>query len=77
LLSFWDQRPAERDTRQSPLAVGLLFAICLAGVLVVVLLGTRLTFFNDDWYFLFQRPGLESHPGLDSLLAPHTVSRLY
>ena len=71
MLSFWDQRPAERDTRHSPLAVGLLLAICLAAVLVVVLLGTRLTFFNDDWYFLLQRPGLESHAGLDSLLAPH------
>jgi hypothetical protein len=23
------------------------------------------------WYFLLQRPGLESHAGLDSLLAPH------
>ena len=62
---------AERDFRRSPAALGLLFLVCLAAVLVVVLLGTRLTFFNDDWYFLFQRPGLESHGGLDTLLAPH------
>jgi hypothetical protein len=45
--------------------------VCLVGLLVVVFLGTRLTFFNDDWYFLLQRPGLESHGGLDTLLAPH------
>jgi hypothetical protein len=36
-----------------------------------VVLGTRLTFFNDDWYFLLQRPGLSAHPGIDSLLEPH------
>ncbi|HZU39809.1 MAG TPA: hypothetical protein VE992_02095, partial [Solirubrobacteraceae bacterium] len=46
-------------------------ALCLAGAALVVVLGTRLSFFNDDWYFLFQRPGLESHGGLDTLLAPH------
>jgi hypothetical protein len=33
----------------------------------VVILGTRLTFFNDDWSFLLQRPGLTA----DSVLAPH------
>jgi hypothetical protein len=27
--------------------------------------------FNDDWWFLFQRPGIESHGGFDTLLAPH------
>ncbi len=31
----------------------------------------KLTFFNDDWYVLLQRPGLESHAGPDVLLAPH------
>ena len=30
-----------------------------------------MSFFNDDWYFLLQRPGLDSGAGLDSLLAPH------
>jgi hypothetical protein len=40
-------------------------------VVVVVTLGSRLTFFNDDWYFLLQRPGLESHSGLNTLFAPH------
>jgi hypothetical protein len=33
----------------------------------VVVLGTQLTFFNDDWYFLLQRPGLTA----DSVFAPH------
>ena len=44
--------------------------VATAGGLIVVL-GDRLSFFNDDWYFLFQRPGLESKPGIDSILAPH------
>lgn len=52
-------------------ARGLLALLCMAGGLLVVVLRTRLTFFNDDWYFLLQRPGLESHGGLDTLLAPH------
>jgi hypothetical protein len=49
----------------------LLVLICAAGALLVVALQMRLTFFNDDWWFLLQRPGLESHGGLDTLLAPH------
>ncbi len=49
----------------------LLALLCSAGGLLVVVLRSRLTFFNDDWYFLLQRPGLESHGGLDTLLAPH------
>ncbi len=49
----------------------LLALVCTAGGLLVVVLRSRLTFFNDDWYFLLQRPGLESHGGLDTLLAPH------
>jgi len=39
--------------------------------LLLVLLGTRLTFFSDDWYFLLQRPGLSAHAGIDVVLAPH------
>ncbi|MEA2147433.1 MAG: hypothetical protein QOG59_3020, partial [Solirubrobacteraceae bacterium] len=45
--------------------------LCLLATALVVGLGTRLSFFNDDWYFLLQRPGLESHRGLDTLFAPH------
>lgn len=49
-------------------AVGVLAVVA---AVVVVVLGDRLSFFNDDWYFLLQRPGLDSGAGLDSLLAPH------
>ncbi len=49
----------------------LMALLGLAGGALLVILGMRLSFFNDDWYFLLQRPGLESHPGLDTLLAPH------
>jgi hypothetical protein len=45
----------------------LLGLICGASMVTLVLLGTRLTFFNDDWYFLLQRPGFTA----DSLLTPH------
>jgi hypothetical protein len=45
----------------------LLGVICAASAVTLVLLGTKLTFFNDDWYFLLQRPGL----GMDSVFAPH------
>jgi hypothetical protein len=51
--------------------------VLLASVVVVVVLGTRLTFFNDDWYFLLQRPGLESHGGVDGLLAPHNSNLVF
>ncbi len=71
MLSVAAQRRGRPEARTSLPAIALLAAICLASVLVLVLLGTRLTFFNDDWYFLLQRPGLESHGGLDVLLAPH------
>ena len=49
----------------------LLASLCGASALLLVILGTRLSFFNDDWWFLLQRPGLESHGGLDTVLAPH------
>jgi hypothetical protein len=39
--------------------------ICAASVLTLVLLGTRLTFFGDDWAFLLGRPGLGAHALLD------------
>jgi hypothetical protein len=41
--------------------------ICAASALSLVLLGTRLTFFGDDWAFLLQRPGFSA----DSLLDDH------
>ena len=49
----------------------LALALAVTAALLYVLLGDRLSFFNDDWYFLLQRPGLESGGGLDTLLAPH------
>jgi hypothetical protein len=41
--------------------------VCVTSAVTLVVLGTRLTFFNDDWYFLLQRPGLTAH----SVLTPH------
>jgi hypothetical protein len=41
--------------------------ICAASALTLVLLGTRLTFFGDDWAFLLQRPGFSA----DALLEDH------
>jgi hypothetical protein len=68
------RRRLPRRSLLSPLALGSLVAICVASVVVVVTLGSRLTFFNDDWWFLLQRPGLESHSGLNTLFAPHNSS---
>jgi hypothetical protein len=66
---------AAHHAEEPRLAVGVTWTLLgvLSGslVLIVVVLGTRLTFFNDDWYFLLQRPGLSAHPGIDVLLAPH------
>jgi hypothetical protein len=44
-----------------------LAVLCLASALTLVVLGTRLTFFNDEWYVLLLRPGVSAH----SLLDPH------
>jgi hypothetical protein len=49
-----------------PLWIALLALACSASVITIVVLGTRLTFFNDDWYFLLHRPGWSA----DTLLAP-------
>lgn len=38
---------------------------CLAAAVMVVVLGSRLTFFNDDWAFVLQRPGFTAHAILD------------
>jgi hypothetical protein len=42
-----------------PRARAILALVCGASMVLLVVLGTRLTFFNDDWFFLLQRPGLE------------------
>jgi len=52
----------------------VLALICAASAILLVVLGSRLSFFNDDWWFLLQRPGIESHGGLDVVLAPHNGS---
>jgi hypothetical protein len=59
------------DVRLATPVVAALVLLCGAGAMLVIALRSRLTFFNDDWWFLLQRPGLESHGGLDTLLAPH------
>ena len=41
--------------------------VCTASVATLAVLGSRLTFFGDDWAFLLQRPGW----GADALLDPH------
>jgi hypothetical protein len=45
----------------------ILGVLCLASAVTMVVLGTRLTFFNDEWYLLLQRPGFTA----DSLFNPH------
>jgi hypothetical protein len=49
------------------LAVALLAVACLLFVGMSIVLGSRLSFFNDDWYFLLQRPGWSA----DALFAPN------
>lgn len=49
---------------------------CTASAVTLVVLGTRLTFFNDDWAFVIQQPGLlDEHNGHLSLL-PIAVYRV-
>jgi hypothetical protein len=45
----------------------ILVVLCAASATTMVALGTRLTFFNDEWSILLQRPGLSA----DSVLEPH------
>jgi hypothetical protein len=49
----------------------LLALILGVSAAMLVVLGSRLSFFNDDWYFLLQRPGLVAHSGAGVWLAPH------
>jgi len=62
---------AQAQPRSAVAARWLLALLCLSSAALLVVLGSRLSFFNDDWWFLLQRPGLESHGGLDTVLAPH------
>ena len=48
-------------------AVLALAGACLLSAASIVLLGSRLTFFNDEWYVLLLRPGLSA----GTLLEPH------
>ena len=45
----------------------LLAILCAASALTLIVLGDRLTFFNDDWYILIQREGLNA----SSIFDPH------
>ncbi len=60
-----DSRVVERRESFRPWAI--LALVCGISTLLLVVLGTRLTFFNDDWSFLLQRPGLEG----GSVWSPH------
>ena len=53
--------------RNRVLVACALGALCAASATMVLVLGTRLAFFNDEWFVLLQRPGLS----MDSVLAPH------
>jgi hypothetical protein len=45
-------------------AAAALAPACAAAAATLVVLGTRLTFFNDDWAFVIERPGLlDDHNG--------------
>jgi hypothetical protein len=68
----WLGRPLAAERPHADGGPWLVLAVlCLGSAALIVVLGERLTFFNDDWYFLLQRPGLASHGGLDTLLEPH------
>lgn len=45
----------------------LLGALCAASTVLLVGIGTRLTFFHDEWFFLLQRPGLNA----EAIFEPH------
>jgi hypothetical protein len=70
VLSSHADRPTEGSSHKRLVgtSVGI---VLLSAVALYIVLGVHLSFFNDDWYFLLQRPGLESSTGLDVLLAPH------
>jgi hypothetical protein len=61
------ERRTLAGVRAGPRPCVLLAVLCGASMLVVVILGTRLTFFNDDWAYLLQRPGIEGA----SVFSPH------
>ena len=45
----------------------ILAVLCATSAITLVVLGAQLGFFNDEWYILYQRPGLNAH----SVLDPH------
>jgi len=45
----------------------LLALICTGAAVLLAILGGRLTFFNDEWYIVLQRPGFD----VDAILEPH------
>jgi hypothetical protein len=53
--------------RSNPTALGLLFVALAASAALLIALGWPLTFFQDTWAVLLERPGVSAH----SLLAPH------
>jgi hypothetical protein len=55
-----------RERADGP-TLAALGALCLISAATLVALGSRLTFFNDEWYVLLLRPGLSA----DALLEPH------
>jgi hypothetical protein len=61
-----DAASTDRGLPELP-AKAILVLLCGVSASAVVALGSRLTFFNDDWYILLLRPGL----GADALLEPH------
>jgi hypothetical protein len=58
---------AETRWGAARLTLGALAVLCLASATTLVLLGSRLTFFNDEWYVLLLRRGVSA----DTLLEPH------
>jgi hypothetical protein len=76
LLNSRVDRPA-LDRGRTRLLLTCLGLLLVSAIALYVVLGVRLTFFNDDWYFLLQRPGLESSGGLDALLAPHNSNLVF
>jgi hypothetical protein len=64
-----EQADAARTAQDLPgLPAGAILAmLCAISAATVVVLGSRLTFFNDDWYILLLRPDF----GAESLLEPH------
>jgi hypothetical protein len=73
-IAGWPDGPPQVAERRAGLirawpraAVLALAGTCVLAAASIVLLGSRLTFFNDEWYVLLLRPGLSA----STLLEPH------